>query len=77
MNGEAAPDGPEGIQFSDDMRDAYCAIGVPVFQALAFLLSMFAAPHVRSPANGFVLREGAARQIFTGSIPADVIILKY
>jgi len=42
MNGEAAPDGPEDIQFSDDMREAYCAIGVPVFQALASLLSMFA-----------------------------------
>ena len=42
MNGEVAPGGPEGIQFSDDMRDAYGAIGVLVFQALAFLLSMFA-----------------------------------
>ena len=31
MIGEAAPDGPEGIQFSDDMRDAYCDIGVLVF----------------------------------------------
>ena len=49
MNGEAAPDGPEGIQFSDDMRDAYYAIGVLVFQALAFLLSMFAAPKARFP----------------------------
>ena len=49
MIGEAAPDGPEGIQFSDDVRDAYCAIGVPVFQALASLLSMFAAPQERFP----------------------------
>ena len=49
MIGEAASDGPEGIQFSDDMRDAYCVIGVLVFQALAFLLSMFAAPQARSP----------------------------
>jgi len=49
MNGEAAPGWPEGIQFSDDMRDAYGAIGVLVFQALAFLLSMFAAPHARFP----------------------------
>jgi hypothetical protein len=31
MNGEAAPDGQEGIRFSDDMRDAYCDIGVLVF----------------------------------------------
>ena len=49
MIGEAAPDRPEDIQFSDDMRDAYCAIGVPVFQALAFLLSVFAAPQARFP----------------------------
>ena len=49
MNGEAAPDGPEDIQFSDDMRDAYCVIGVLVFQALAFLLSTFAAPQARFP----------------------------
>ena len=49
MNGEAAPDGPEGIQFSDDMRDAHCAFGVPVFQALASLLSLFAAPQARFP----------------------------
>ena len=49
MNGEAAPDGPEGIQFSDGMQIAYCDIGVPVFQALASLLSMFAAPQARSP----------------------------
>lgn len=49
MNGEVAPDGPEDIQFSDDMRDAYCAIGVLAFQASAFLLSMFAAPQARFP----------------------------
>ena len=49
MNGEATPDGPEGIQVSDDMRDAYCVIGVLVFQALAFLLSVFAAPQARFP----------------------------
>ena len=49
MNGEVAPGGPEGIQFSDDMRNAYCAFGVLAFQASAFLLSMFAAPQKRFP----------------------------
>ena len=75
MNGEAAPDGPEGIQFSDDVRDAYCAIGVLVFQALASLLSMFAAPQAHFPQKVLYCVK-ALRGSFTGSIPADVIILK-
>jgi len=49
MNGEAAPDGLEGIQVSDDMLIAYGAVGVPVFQALASLLSVFVAPQARFP----------------------------
>ena len=57
MNGEVAPGGPEGIQFSDDMRDAYCAFGVPVFQALAFLLSMSAAPQARFPQKALYCGE--------------------
>ena len=64
MNGEAAPDGPEGIQFSDDMRDAYCAIGVPVFQALASLLSMFAAPQARLPQKAYTAGRRCAAEYY-------------
>jgi len=49
MNGEAAPDGSEGIQFSGGLRITYCAIGVLVFLAFAFLLSMLATPQMRFP----------------------------
>ena len=64
MTGEAAPDGPEGIQFSDDMRDAYCAIGVLAFQASAFLLSMFAAPQARLPQKLLYCRETLCGRLY-------------